>query len=334
MKGTAMKVTGARWLALSLGWAVMMAAPLWGSSTAAAQPQPPVDTNPPPDADPPSPGPAPRQVDDPFDAFEAGLYDQALQKFVNRQVERPEDPALMMNIGAAHYEMKNYPEAEKAFGNAALAGDDAMRAKALYNLGNLAYRQGKLQDAIARYQATLELNPEDEDAKFNLEFVRDEIRRRHEEAQKRQEEQQQQQQQQQQDQQQQEQPQPSEEPDSDKDGLSDALERSAENPTDPNNADTDGDGLKDGQEDVNQNGKVDGQETDPNKKDTDGDGISDAEEAEQQEEQQQQQGQGEPQPQEGLTPEQAERYLQALEEGRPERRQPSRGKRRRPAKDW
>ena len=42
---------------------------------------------------------------------------------------------------------------------------------------------------MARYQAALAADPDDADAKFNLEFVRDEIRRRMEEAKKRQEQQ-------------------------------------------------------------------------------------------------------------------------------------------------
>ena len=35
-----------------------------------------------------------------------------------------------------------------------------------------------------------------------------------------------------------------------------------------------------------------------------------------------------------LTPEEAARYLQSLEEGRPDRRRPAKGRQRRPVKDW
>ncbi|MCB1036323.1 MAG: tetratricopeptide repeat protein [Acidobacteria bacterium] len=304
----------------------------------------------------------PKKIDDPYKAYQAGAYDQALEAFVDRQVERPDDPALALNVGSAQYKMKNYAEAEKAFASAALAGDPRLRAKALYNLGGCAFRQGRLEEAVELYKSTLEIDPDDADAKYNLEFVRDEIRRRHEEAKKRQEEQQQnqdsqQQQEQQQDQQggegqQQEQQQGGQNQsggqDSDQDGLPDETERSADNPTDPSNPDTDQDGLEDGQEDKNGNGRVDEGETDPNKQDTDGDGIPDAQDP--QPTQPQGQGSEEPQPgEEGqaqpaeategnpeeLSPEEAERYLKALEEGRPdlERGKPSRGQSR-PAKDW
>jgi Ca-activated chloride channel family protein len=307
----------------------------------------------------PQPGPegesAPRRVraGDPYEAYGAGIYDQALSGFVDQQVERPDDPAVALNLGSVHYQMRNFEEADRAFFEAALSTDESLREQALYNLGNSAFRQGRLEEAVELYKAALEIDPDDEDAKFNLEFVRDEIRRRHEEAQKRQEEQQQQRDQQPQQQEQQqggeqgqepqeqgEQDQPQEQQgeqdqtggqDTDQDGLPDEVERSGENPTDPENPDTDGDRLPDGAEDQNRNGQVDEGETDPNNPDTDGDGMGDGEEA-----LEQAQGDAGVEGEESgsLTPEEAERYLQALEEGRPDLRHPSRGRRTRQAKDW
>ena len=292
----------------------------------------------------------PEKIEDPYRAYQAKAYDQALQAFIDRQVERPEDPGLALNVGSAHYQMKNYAEAEKAFSTAALSGDEALRAKALYGLGNCAFRQGRLEEAVELYKSTLEVDPDDGDAKYNLEFVRDEIRRRHEEAKKRQEEQEQQQGDQQQEQQgdQGDQGQQGGQ-DSDQDGLPDETERSAANPTDPSNPDTDQDGIEDGREDRNANGQVDEGETDPNNPDTDGDGIPDSQDPEPaggegqeppQPEEGEEQGQaqpaeGQPQDPEELSQEEAERYLQALEEGRPDqnRGKPARG-RSRPAKDW
>ncbi|MCB1057520.1 MAG: tetratricopeptide repeat protein, partial [Acidobacteria bacterium] len=187
---------------------------LAGSATA----QPPQSAKPgpgspvapaPPDAPPVAADPAgqgaPRRIGNPYDAYDQGSFDQALQGFVDQQVERPEDPAVAFNIGSAQYKLKDYDQAERYFANAALSGDPKLREQALYNLGNVAYRQGKLDQAVERYKSALELDPDDQDAKFNLEFVRDEIRRRNEEAQKRQQEQNQQQQNQSQDQQNQDQ---------------------------------------------------------------------------------------------------------------------------------
>ncbi|MGB5658659.1 MAG: tetratricopeptide repeat protein [Thermoanaerobaculia bacterium] len=291
----------------------------------------------------------------PYEAYEAGFFDDALKGFVDLQVERPDDPEVALNVGSTHYQMRNFPEADRTFTQAVMAQDPDVRGQALYNLGNSAYRQGRLPESVELYKAALEINPDDEDAKFNLEFVRDEIRRRHEEAQKRQQEQEQQDQQQQNEQQdssqesgqeeqesqpeseegqqgdqegQQEQ-QPESAQDRDQDGLSDSQEQSAENPTDPDDADSDDDGLPDGAEDFNRNGRVDPEETDPNRMDTDGDGVPDSQEAQGGET-----GSAEPESLEGLTPEEAERYLQALQEGRPNRKHPGRGRRVKGDKDW
>ncbi len=275
------------------------------------------------------------KIGDPWEAYQAGRWNEALQAFVDLQVERPNDPELMMDVGSSQYQMGDYDAAATSFGRAATLADDDLRAKALYNMGNVSYRQGKLKEAIDYYKAALEGNPDDQDAKYNLEFVRDEIRRRHEEAQKRQQEQKDQQQDQQQDQQEsrqqdqqdrggsQQQEQAGQ--DSDGDGLPDELERNAQNPTDPANPDSDGDGLADGEEDRNANGTVDQGETDPNKVDSDGDGVPDSA---QDTAQQQQQEATE------LSPEEAERYLQALQEQRPDALPAGAVRGRSTGKDW
>jgi tetratricopeptide (TPR) repeat protein len=353
--------------ALAFAAAALLAAGAAAQPPAPTAPAPPAAGSPTPAAVaapqtvPPTPLPqAPaRHIDDPYDAYAAGLYDQALQGFVDRQVERPEDPEVQIDVGNSYYQMRDWAHAETAFTAAAQATDPGVRQQALYSLGNCAYRQGRLAEAVDLYKAALDLDPDDADSKFNLEFVRDEIRRRQEEAQKQkkqpqnqqqqqqqggdQQQQQQQagdqqqqqgqgQQQQQQGQGQQQQQAGSQGPDQDRDGLSDEVERSGANPTDPTNPDTDGDGLLDGQEDANHNGKVDPGETDPNKADSNGDGKSDGEEAGQAGAAA---GAGQPGGQEvALTPEEAERYLQALTEGRPRLPQPPAGNHPRPAKDW
>ncbi len=294
--------------------------------------------------------PASREAyDDPWEAYGAGAYDRALEGFVDLQVERPDDPVAELNLGSAQYKVGDFEAAARSFAAVAASAPAELRGEALYNLGNCAYRQGRLTDAVDLYKAALEVDSDDQDAKFNLEFVRNEIRRRHEEAKERQEQQERQQQSG-------EQPpgepqgdegQPKEEdrgaaetppqepesgPDADRDGLSDELERTAENPTDPANPDSDGDGLRDGDEDRDRDGRVGPGETDPNNPDSDGDGVPDGAEPGAGSAESEAAAAGEAD--EGLTPEEAARYLQALEEGRPDQRHAAPGARRRPLKDW
>ncbi len=330
---------------------------------AALAAQPPVGP-PQPATSSPATGTPPVEYSSPYEAFDAGAYAQALDGFLDRQTERPDDPELNLNVGAAHYKLDDFAAADTQFYRAAATGDDELRAQALYNLGNSAYRQGNLDNAIDFYKASLEANSDDLDTKFNLEFVREEIEKQEQQRNQSGQEQESQegaeqrgQQSEDSDQGRGEQPEDRQQDhgargqdqsegeerqdgegseDSDRDGLSDDLERSAENPTDPRNPDSDADGVPDGQEDRNRNGRVDPGETDPNRRDSDGDGIPDAADAPvggDGSDPGNQDGFGQPPP--GMTPEEAERLLQALEEGRldPDRRgQRRRGNRQ--AKDW
>jgi Ca-activated chloride channel family protein len=125
------------------------------------------------------------------EAYEQEAYAEALQGFLDAQVERPEDVPLKYNIGNTQYRIRNFTEAEEAYWGVVNAGDPDQRQKALYNLGNAAYRKGKHEEAVAHYKQALDLDPEDEDARFNLEFVREELKRRLNEAREREQKEQQ-----------------------------------------------------------------------------------------------------------------------------------------------
>jgi Ca-activated chloride channel family protein len=127
-------------------------------------------------------------------------FDEALNKYRDAQVHDPESSLLKFNIGDAQYKMNKYEEAIKEY-EASLNSDDVLKqAQSYYNIGNTLYRLNKLPESIIAYKQSLELNPDDEDAKYNLEFVRKKLK---DQAQKQQQDPQQQQQQQQDQQQQQ-----------------------------------------------------------------------------------------------------------------------------------
>ncbi len=124
--------------------------------------------------------------------FEQGKFDEALNTFLDAQIEFPEDPDLKYNIASAHYKMKNYEEAVKGYLDVATTAQDVkLEERSLYNIGNAMYRQGKLEDAVGYYRKALELDPEDNEAQQNLEFVLEEIKRRINDAKKTEQQQQQ-----------------------------------------------------------------------------------------------------------------------------------------------
>ena len=116
--------------------------------------------------------------------YQKGKYQEAISAFSDAQMEDPGSNILQYNLSNSKYRMNNYEEAYKSYQGAAGSKDLKLKEKALFNLGNTAYKQGKLDEAIEWYQKALEIDPNDQDAKFNIEFVRDEIRRRVEEAKK------------------------------------------------------------------------------------------------------------------------------------------------------
>lgn len=118
------------------------------------------------------------------DHYAGGDYSKALEKFLKAQVEDPSNTELRYNLGNTYYKLGDYANAEKMFLQAAGSQDQKISQKSFYNLGNVAFKQGKLQEALEYYKKALELEPDDEDARHNLEFVRDEIKRRLEEMKK------------------------------------------------------------------------------------------------------------------------------------------------------
>lgn len=123
-----------------------------------------------------------------------GKYQDALKKYQEAQVDSPADERVMFNLGNGQYKLDEYDHALSEYLKAAQSADPKLRAESHYNAGNTLYRMGKLEEAVNEYLEALKYKPDDEDAKYNLEFVRREIRRRMNEQQERQKKKQQEQQ--------------------------------------------------------------------------------------------------------------------------------------------
>jgi tetratricopeptide (TPR) repeat protein len=135
-------------------------------------------------------------------AYEESQWDEALQHFQDAQLDDPENPVGHFNLGEAHYKRKNYEEALTSYEKSLNTQEIDLKQQIYYNLGNTYAQMNKYQEAIQSYIKALEIDPDDQDAKFNLELVRARLK---EMAQKQPMENQQQQQQQQGNQQNQEQ---------------------------------------------------------------------------------------------------------------------------------
>ena len=116
------------------------------------------------------------KIKDGIGAFQKEQWDESLNKFQDALLDDPTNPLLHFNVGDALYKKKSYEEALKSFEKSLNTKDVTLQQQAYYNIGNNYYQMNKYQEAIDYYKKALELNPEDLDAKYNLELVRAKIK--------------------------------------------------------------------------------------------------------------------------------------------------------------
>jgi len=123
--------------------------------------------------------------------FNSGNFTNALTEYERLLSEqsakqKPEDPRLHFNAGTAAYRATNYSIAIQHFNSVLTAKDIKLQQSAYYNLGNTHFRLGgqaedldKLEEAwkeaIKHFENAVALDKTDENAAFNLAFVREGI---------------------------------------------------------------------------------------------------------------------------------------------------------------
>ncbi|MDA0334809.1 MAG: tetratricopeptide repeat protein [bacterium] len=103
--------------------------------------------------------------------YDAGRYDEALRAYRDALVERPESGALHLNVGDALYQLGDYENALQEFERAAAAPEADLAARGFYNKGNTHFQLKDYAAAVEAYKQSLELTPQDIDAKANLELA-------------------------------------------------------------------------------------------------------------------------------------------------------------------
>lgn len=130
-------------------------------------------------------GAAPALADDLPDAARDGVvyyneedYKKAVNKFQEALTEKPNHPQTAYNAGNANYRLGRYEAALEDYDTVINQSTDPdLKQKAWYNKGNAWYKLGALDRAIKAYKKSLELNPEDEDSKFNYEYAQKQLER-------------------------------------------------------------------------------------------------------------------------------------------------------------
>lgn len=121
-------------------------------------------------------------------SYSSGQFTNALveyERLLNEQSrqQKPEDPRLQFNAGAAAYRATNHTAAIQHFTAVLAARDVKLQQAAYYNLGNTHFRLGQeakdldameesWKTAIKAYQNAVALDKTDPDAAYNLAFVK------------------------------------------------------------------------------------------------------------------------------------------------------------------
>ena len=122
-------------------------------------------------------------------AYRDGKFEDAYSHFQETLKAHPQSRAedkLQFDSGAAAYKLKDYGKALESFSQALLSRETGLQSKSHYNLGNTLYQRGEAQksdekklsdwtNALDHYEQTLKVEPQNQEAKENYEYVKKKI---------------------------------------------------------------------------------------------------------------------------------------------------------------
>ena len=122
--------------------------------------------------------------------YNNGEFNEALKQYEEAILKDPDSDVVNFNIGAALYKTEDYKAAMRHFERSLVTEEKTLEAIADYNLGNAEYKYGisketenveeaigLLKRSLGHYEKAIALNSDDEDAKFNYDFVKEELER-------------------------------------------------------------------------------------------------------------------------------------------------------------
>jgi Ca-activated chloride channel family protein len=117
--------------------------------------------------------------------FGEGKYDDALKEYMDANIKAPETPEVQYNMANTFYKQKKYDKALESYDKALMTDDKEVyrkvhfnKACALFRKGEFMLKQGKREglgqweSAISGFKKVLDLDPDDKDAKTNIEIIR------------------------------------------------------------------------------------------------------------------------------------------------------------------
>ncbi len=134
--------------------------------------------------------PAPGHTGSPYEAmqrgnalYQAGQYEAAAQQYAVAAQVLPEVAEILFNQGDAFYKQQDYARALEHYTRALQTDARPLQSRLKYNLGNVKYQQAlealrsaedavtPLHTAMAYYRNSLEIDPQYQEARYNLELA-------------------------------------------------------------------------------------------------------------------------------------------------------------------
>jgi tetratricopeptide (TPR) repeat protein len=103
--------------------------------------------------------------------LQQGRMEEAIIAFESAQVLEPDNAVYYFNLASAHAQTGDTHAALEALQQSIQRGDQTVAAAAWYNIGNIHYEMNNFTEAILAYQQALRINPQNTDARYNLELA-------------------------------------------------------------------------------------------------------------------------------------------------------------------
>lgn len=113
-----------------------------------------------------------RQIQSGNSLYGQQKYKEAAQAYAKALAKDPNNTPGLFNLGNSLYQQKQYDSSRKVMERTVTVAKNKMnKAAANYNIGNTYMSEQKWEEAIDAYKKALRANPQDADAKYNLSYA-------------------------------------------------------------------------------------------------------------------------------------------------------------------
>jgi Ca-activated chloride channel homolog len=114
--------------------------------------------------------------------FSKAKYSEAEISYRKASDKNKESTSAIFNTGDALFKQKKYEDAGKSFTEShKMTEDKIKKSESLYNLGNSFLLANKIQESIEAYKNSLKLDPGNHQAKYNLAYAQDQLKKQQDE---------------------------------------------------------------------------------------------------------------------------------------------------------